>query len=485
MFKEGSMRFKVQLVSIVALVLSAAAVASAQETSRTIAFSGIVTIIAPSSSSQALTLQLWDAATGGAQLYCENQTLDVDDNSAISFTLGTGSAPSPPCPSVPPGLNPNNFPAGASRYLDVVDNTATSVLSARVPLTAAAFAMSSFFPGTNVSGNLAGPILTLSNFGSQGLVAAATNTAISGQATGNGVGVFGRSDGPNGVGLSGFAPVSGGNSSGIGVAGESNGTFGTGVSGIAHTPDGWGGFFQNTFHGKALEALANGAPIAKFTNNAPDSDRTAAIDLQSGSGVRWRLGVGGSGNSLSLSQGQLYLENIFNGPAKFVLQPDGKVGIGTSTPISKLQVETSEVIPNVANAAVMGRHTASGGGANWAGFFESDGTGGTGVIGIAGSSYVPPVSAHRTGVYGYVDNDPEGFAIESNGDALVNGHLWVIHEVKLEPYHFGLPACNGGTSNKTNKEGTLAYTAGGGNNDGHLYVCRVKADFSYEWKQVF
>jgi hypothetical protein len=57
----------------------------------------------------------------------------VGDGGAISFVFGSATAS---------GLDPANFASGTSRFLDVADNTGTSVLAARIPLNAAPFALS-------------------------------------------------------------------------------------------------------------------------------------------------------------------------------------------------------------------------------------------------------------------------------------------------------------------------------------------------------
>ena len=105
----------------------------AQETSRVIPFNGVTTTLPPDTT-QDVTVQLWDAATGGTLLFSEAQPgLAVDDNGTISFLFGslTGG-----------GLNPAIFPSGSSRFLDVVDATSASVLAARLPLNATSFALS-------------------------------------------------------------------------------------------------------------------------------------------------------------------------------------------------------------------------------------------------------------------------------------------------------------------------------------------------------
>ena len=161
-----------------ALALLALVSAGAQETSQVITFNNVHTTIAPGSIGQTLTIQLWNAATAGSMLYCEDQILDVDANGAISFKFGAGTAPTAPCASGPPGLKPQDFPFGTSRFLDVVDGTGTSVLPnppGRIALTAGAFALSAphDVPGnvtmvnsTDTAGNiLKDGVLFLSNFG--------------------------------------------------------------------------------------------------------------------------------------------------------------------------------------------------------------------------------------------------------------------------------------------------------------------------------
>src|SRR5215471_13980826 len=104
-------------------------------TSRVIPFS--VSTSLPPQTTQEVVVELWDAATGGTLQFSESyvgpEALSVDSTGAISFTFGSLQ--------VPPGLNPDDFPSGSSRYLDVTQAGA-SVLSARLPLTAMPFALS-------------------------------------------------------------------------------------------------------------------------------------------------------------------------------------------------------------------------------------------------------------------------------------------------------------------------------------------------------
>ncbi len=128
------MKSKMQLVLVFAVCLILPQLLHAQATSRVIPFNNVATTIAPSTPGQPLVLQLWDASVGGNQVFNEAQTLDVDANGNISFVLGALTSG---------GLDPNNFPSGSSRFLDVVDGTGASVLpNGRVALNATAFALS-------------------------------------------------------------------------------------------------------------------------------------------------------------------------------------------------------------------------------------------------------------------------------------------------------------------------------------------------------
>src|ERR1700687_1659523 len=108
-------------------------------TSRLIRFSLPTTL---SAGKQEGRVELWDAATGGTlifyEVYAGPDALTVGDDGSISFLFGSLQNPS--------GLNPNDFPSGSARYLDVTQGGA-SVLSARVPLTAMPFALSPGPPG--------------------------------------------------------------------------------------------------------------------------------------------------------------------------------------------------------------------------------------------------------------------------------------------------------------------------------------------------
>src|SRR6266849_4882343 len=130
------MRSKAAYAAAVLLVFLVSFVSRAQDnTSRLVPFS--LSTGLPPGTSQEVMVELWDASSGGALVFSESYTgpnaLLVDDSGTISFRFGSLQ--------VPRGLNPDDFPSGSSRYLDVTQN-GVSVLAARVPLTAMPFALS-------------------------------------------------------------------------------------------------------------------------------------------------------------------------------------------------------------------------------------------------------------------------------------------------------------------------------------------------------
>lgn len=145
--------WNVVLAFLVALVFALVSHAQAP-TSRVIHYDNVQTDVL-STPGQPFRLQLFDMPTGGTLKYCEDQALDTDATGLISFDFGTGTPSTPACPSSPPGLNPTDFVAGASLYLDVVDpSTLTSHLTARVPVKAVGFALN---PGPQGPQGIQGP----------------------------------------------------------------------------------------------------------------------------------------------------------------------------------------------------------------------------------------------------------------------------------------------------------------------------------------
>jgi hypothetical protein len=102
-------------------------------TSREIRFELVFTHL-PFGSTQTITLEVWDAATGGNLIFSElHPGVNVGLLGELDFILGS---------LTPNGIPVDDFPSGASRYLDILDVTNRSVLlNGRLPLYANAFAL--------------------------------------------------------------------------------------------------------------------------------------------------------------------------------------------------------------------------------------------------------------------------------------------------------------------------------------------------------
>lgn len=82
-----------------------------------------------------------------------------------------------------------------------------------------------------------------------------------------------------------------------------------------------------------------GSSIVKFTNSATEGDQTALVDIQNGNGALWRYGVGGKGNGIGIENDQFYIENGDTHTAFLTITRDGNIGIGKTSPDSKLVVD--------------------------------------------------------------------------------------------------------------------------------------------------
>jgi hypothetical protein len=139
-------------------------------TSKFMPLSPVASSLPASSTSNAVQFEVWDQATGGSIVFSEAHLVDTDALSNISNDTGFVDL----LLGRPGGLVSANFPAGSSRYLDVTQS-GISVLTARVPLYATAFAISApnEIPGnltlvnsTDTTGNiLKDGALFLHNFG--------------------------------------------------------------------------------------------------------------------------------------------------------------------------------------------------------------------------------------------------------------------------------------------------------------------------------
>src|ERR1700737_3905441 len=95
---------------IVATVLLAATTAQGQATSRLIPFRLLADPSYPPGTVGSVDLQLWDAPIGATPQVDERQTVTIDADGTFGFVFGSNTVG---------GLDPNNFPSGSDRWLDV------------------------------------------------------------------------------------------------------------------------------------------------------------------------------------------------------------------------------------------------------------------------------------------------------------------------------------------------------------------------------
>jgi cell division protein FtsB len=135
-----SLKSKMQSLIVLAAVVVVPQFAQAQATSRVIPFNNLASNY-PRRTTQSVIVQLWDAATAGNLVFSESQpSVYVDHDGNVSFVFGSQTTN---------GLDPNNFPSGESRYLDVIDATTqvSALANGRIALNATAFALSPGPPG--------------------------------------------------------------------------------------------------------------------------------------------------------------------------------------------------------------------------------------------------------------------------------------------------------------------------------------------------
>ena len=122
---------KTELFLVFVLPLALGSPAYAQATSQTIPFVGVATTLPPDPPAQQVTVQLWDAPTFGTLIFEEPQTV-TPEGTLISFVFGDNTVG---------GLDPNNFPFGSNRFVDVVVDGVSVLSFGRIALYAAPFAL--------------------------------------------------------------------------------------------------------------------------------------------------------------------------------------------------------------------------------------------------------------------------------------------------------------------------------------------------------
>ncbi len=373
------MKSKMQLLIVLTVVLLVPQVMHAQATSRVIPFNNVATTIAPGSPGQALTLQVWDDASPPTLQFSELQTLDVDANGNISFVLGALTSG---------GLDPNNFPSGSSRFLDVVDGTGASKLpNGRVALNATAFALS---PGPTGPAGPAGPQGPPGPPGPVNSVTAGdTSISIGGSVANPTVAVA-----TNGITN---VNVANGALSPLKIAGTAA-TLGpnTFVGGQSITgPTGNLSVSGVLFSGEVITDFAdirgnttvrgNGLDIT--IGNVGCGPPTAGIGAGFVTCATFALGMDSSTNSTFINRatgGAIHFKEGNAGTDQMTIASGGRVGIGTITPGARLDVESgSETVAILgfnSNVGVLGSSDSGVG---------VSGRSGTG-IGVLGASCSAP-----------------------------------------------------------------------------------------------
>jgi hypothetical protein len=115
------------LVLIPSLVRAQACSTAPPPTSREIPFDLVLSHL-PFGNTQTITVEVWDAPTGGDLVFSEvHPSVKVGLLGELDFVLGS---------QTPGGIPETDFSSGASRYLDIMDVTNRSVLlNGRIPCT--------------------------------------------------------------------------------------------------------------------------------------------------------------------------------------------------------------------------------------------------------------------------------------------------------------------------------------------------------------
>jgi len=345
------------LVTIVFVVLVPLLSRGQDNTSRLVPFT-VTTSLTPGTT-QEVVVELWDAPSDGALIFNEsyagNDALLVADDGSISFLFGSLQTP--------PGLNPTDFPSGSSRYLDVTKD-GTSVLAARLPLTATPFALSPGPPGADGAPGPTGPT------GPQGLTGAPGPQGPTGPTGTQGPSGAQGATGPTGP---------------VGPEGPP-GTF-TGMFTGATTFNGGPHSFQS---GNVGIGTTNPMVALHVVRPASSTGNAAQIDQVSANGDGLQVYV-----NTALAASTVF-HAVSNAEGGLIVKGNGNVGIGTLNPNARFHVVSVDFVNGVLGTSADGR----------------------GVTGVSNNGYgVLASSINSSGVRGFSTNEAGGEGQTGNPNA--------------------------------------------------------------------
>ena len=220
---------------------------------------------------------------------------------------------------------------------------------------------------TNTSGflpsyGLWGEIAASGGAGVYGLATSGSAYGVRGESLGaQGIGVWGQTSGTAGTGVVGVATAASGDTRG--VVGRSDSTSGRGVFGVAsaasgttygvygevNSPNGWAGYFVGRGYFSGRVGIGTTSPAAPLDIRGGNWDTASTEgDLRIGSlSYRLKLGIatdgGGAGHATIAAQGGVNALSLGAGTTlatqrTLTILGTGNVGIGTTTPAAKLEV---------------------------------------------------------------------------------------------------------------------------------------------------
>jgi len=300
-----------------------------------------------------MRFRLYDIDVGGAPAWDSGDTLIATSGGVFSVILGADTQP------------PISLPFDQDYWLEVVIDG--DVQSPRTPFGSVGYAYmaSGLVPGTEMVGDLDGPILNAINISETGLALRGETTATEGAAIvghasstdGWAIGIVGESDAEYGTGVFGWAKAV--PDSTIGVFGRSDASSGQGVYGWASATTGtnYGGYFKSS------------------------SEIGTGVAGEASASTGFAVGVRGKTASSA-----------------------GNAVLGEATATEGTTFAGRFLVSSTSGTAVRGLASATTG-TTFGASFQSSSSGGTGIVGSATAS-----TGLTVGVHG-VTNSPIGYGI--------------------------------------------------------------------------